>query len=98
MTNMPPSQGSYSPSPLGSPGQQPDSYLVWAILSTVLCCLPLGVVSIVKSTQVSGLWAQGRTAEAQKASEDARKFAVWSAGAGIAVAVVYLVIMAATLS
>lgn len=63
-------------------GQQPDNYLVWSILVTLFCCLPLGIVAIVKSTQVSGLWAQGRYAEAQAAADSAKKFTMWSAIAG----------------
>ncbi len=39
--------------PVGPP---PDNNLVWAILVTVFCCLPLGIVSIVKSSQVNTLW------------------------------------------
>jgi hypothetical protein len=58
---------------------QPDNYLVWAILSTVLCCLPAGIVSIVYSTKVSGLWAQGRYGEAQAAAANAKKWAIISA-------------------
>jgi hypothetical protein len=65
--------------------------LVWAIVVTVLCCLPLGIVSIVKSTQVSGLWAQGRYADAQKAADDAKKFAIWGAIAGVVFGVIYLI-------
>jgi hypothetical protein len=65
---------------------------VWAILSTVLCCLPLGVVAIVKSTQVSGLWAQGRFDDAQRAADDAKKFAMWGAIAGVVVAVIWVII------
>ena len=65
-------------------GPPPDSNMVWAILSTLLCCLPLGIVSIVKSSQVSSLWFQGYHAEARKAADDARKWAMWSAiSAGI---------------
>ena len=44
--------------PMGPP---PDNNLVWAILCTVLCCLPFGIVSIIKSTKVKELWAQGDT-------------------------------------
>jgi hypothetical protein len=61
---------------------EPDSHLVWAILCTVLCCLPLGIVSIVYSTKVSGLWAQGRYAEAQSASDSAKKWAIIGAVVG----------------
>ena len=67
----------------GWPGQnEPDSHLVWAILCTVLCCLPLGIVSIVHSTKVSGLWAQGRYAEAQSAADSAKKWAIIGAVVG----------------
>ena len=67
----------------GWPGQsEPDSHLVWAILCTVLCCLPLGIVSIVSSTKVSGLWAQGRYAEAQSAADSAKKWAIIGAVVG----------------
>lgn len=63
----------------GGVSSPPDNYLVWAILCTVLCCLPLGIVSIIKSTEVNKLWALGDYNGAQKASADAKKFAMWGA-------------------
>jgi len=57
----------------------PNNYLVWAILSTVLCCLPLGIVSIIKATNVNTLWAQGNYEAAHKSAADAKKFALISA-------------------
>lgn len=57
---------------------------MWGILCTVLCCLPLGIVSIVYASKVSGLWAQGRYAEAQEASANAKKWAIWGAVAAVA--------------
>ncbi len=71
----------------------PDNYLVWAILSTVLCCLPLGIVSIVKSTQVNTLWAQGQADQAREASVSAKKFAMWAAIAGVIVGVLYVLFL-----
>jgi hypothetical protein len=90
----PPQGGGYPPPQSGGFGQgaPPDNNLVWAILSTVLCCLPLGVVAIVKSTQVSGLWAQGKFDDAQRAADDAKKFAMWGAIAGVVVAVIWVII------
>jgi hypothetical protein len=77
----------------GWPGQQePDNYLVWAILTTVFCCLPLGIVSIVYSTKVSGLWSQGRYAEAQAASESAKKWAIIAAIVGAVVGVIVVIL------
>ncbi|SFW74315.1 CD225/dispanin family protein [Amycolatopsis australiensis] len=90
----PPGYGyGYPPPNYGPP---PDNNMVWAILSTVLCCLPLGVVSIVKSSQVSSLWFQGFHAEAQKAADDARKWAMWSAittGALLLLYIIFIVVM-----
>jgi Interferon-induced transmembrane protein len=96
--------------PAGWPGQQPgwpgqrepDNYLVWAILTTVLCCLPLGIVSIIYSTKVSGLWSQGRYAEAQAAADNAKKWAIIAAivGAviGVIIAILYFFIFAVAIS
>jgi Interferon-induced transmembrane protein len=79
------------PSPYG--GQpQPDNYLVWAILCTVLCCLPFGIVSLVYSTKVSGLWAQGQYGEAQAAANNAKKWAIIGAIVGPIVSVIFVVI------
>lgn len=87
----PPPQG-YGPPPGGFPTQQPDSNLVWGILVTVLCCLPFGIVSIINASKVSGLWGQGQYAQAQKASDDAKKWAIWGAIAGAIVIVIYLIV------
>ena len=78
----------------------PENNLVWAILCTVLCCLPLGVVSIVKATSVNGLWAAGDYAGAQQAADDAKKWAMWGAiagGASIVISIVAYVIFAVVL-
>lgn len=84
----PPPPGYPAPQP-GWPAQrEPDNYLVWAILVTVLCCLPFGIVSIVYSTKVSGLWTQGRYAEAQSAADSAKKWAIIGAIAGVAAYVI----------
>lgn len=61
------------------PGPPPNNYLVWAILSTVLCCLPLGVVSIVYAAQVNTKWAAGDVVGAQDSSRKARTWAIYSA-------------------
>lgn len=92
-------QQPYGQQPYGgqpNPGPSPDSNLVWGILVTVLCCLPLGIVSIVKATSVDKLWAQGDYAGAQKASEDAKKFAIWGAVIGVVFSVLLVILMVAT--
>jgi len=74
--------------PVGAP---PPNYLVWAILSTLFCCLPLGIVSIVFAAQVNSKHAAGDVAGALEASKKAKSFAFWSAGIGVAVLVVYII-------
>src|SRR5690349_14365257 len=57
----------------------PDNYLVWAILSTIFCCLPLGIASIVFAAQVNSKWAAGDWIGAQASSQKAKRLAIWSA-------------------
>lgn len=76
--------------PGGAPGMEPDNNLVWSILCTVLCCLPLGIVAIIKSTSVSKLWAMGDYAGAQKAADDAKKFAMWGAIISVVLIILYI--------
>ena len=54
--------------PPATPGPYVPNHLVWAILSTLFCCLPLGIVSIVFAAQVDGKRAAGDLAGAQEAS------------------------------
>ncbi len=69
----------------------PDNNLVWAILCTTLCCIPLGVIAIVKACSVDKLWSQGRYDEAKAAAKSARNFSIW--GAAIAVLGIFLYIV-----
>ena len=89
----PPYGDPYSGYPLGYPAQQPKTYLVWGILTTLLCFWPLGVVSIVYASKVSGLWFQGRHEQAQAASNKAKNWAIGSAAAMAALFVGVIVVM-----
>ena len=57
-------------------GQQPDATepcpptnLVWAIITTVLCCIPAGIVAIVYATKVTNKYRAGDIEGAKRASE-----------------------------
>ena len=94
----PPPPPPYGAMPGGQPmmGPPPQNNLVWAILTTLFCCLPLGVVSIVFAAQVNGKWAAGDFAGAQESSKKAKQFAMWSAIAGVAwlvLVILYVVVM-----
>ena len=71
-------------------GEPPPNHLVWAILSTVLCCLPLGIASIVFSSQVNSKWAQGDVAGAHASSRKAKQFAIWAAIVSLVLVVLYI--------
>jgi hypothetical protein len=85
----PPPAPGYDQGPVVSP--PPPNYLVWAILSTIFCCLPFGVASIVFAAQVNGKWQAGDYAGAKDSSDKARRFAIWAAIAGVVVDVIYII-------
>lgn len=97
-----PGYGGYGAPGYGAPPPPPDNHLVWAILTTVLCCLPLGIVSIIKSTQVNTLWAQGQYDAARKSADDAKKWAMWSAIVSVVlfviIGIIYAIAIAAAVS
>ncbi|MEV5496345.1 CD225/dispanin family protein [Nonomuraea fuscirosea] len=111
---QPPSGGGYGQQPPGGygggygggpGGNPPDNHLVPAILTTLFCCLPLGVVSIVKSSQVNQKWQIGDFAGAQQASEEAktwwkRSLIIGAVGYGLLIIayVLFFVIFAASMS
>lgn len=67
-----------------SSGPAPDNHLALAIFSTVCCgCLPLGIVSIVHSTQVQSKWAAGDARGAREAADKAKNYATWSIIIGV---------------
>lgn len=74
---------------------KPESYLVGGILTTLFCCLPLGIVAIVFASQVDGKYARGDYAGAQDAAKNA-KLCTWIAvGIGAVCGVVWMLAMLA---
>lgn len=68
---------------------QPDTsanipnYLIPAILSTLFCCLPAGVASIIFATQVNSKVAAGDIAGAMESSRKAKMFMFIAVGLGL---------------
>lgn len=80
------------PQPLGlAPGTVPN-YLVWAILATLCCCLPGGIVAIVYASQVNNKLALGDLAGAMESSNNAKLWCWISLGVGLVVNVLYLLL------
>ncbi len=87
-----PQQPAYAQQPQQPPfPPRPDNYLVWAILSTLCCCLPFGIVSIVYSAKVNGLYAGGQYDAARQAAANAKQWAIIAAAVGVAINIIYAV-------
>ena len=75
--------------------RKPDNYLAWSILTTVLCCLPLGIIAIIKSSKVDTLWAEGLHDKAIQTAQEAKKWCIFGvAGCAIFYVLYILVIFA----
>ena len=102
--NVPTQAPAGAPSPYGQPvgyygvqqhpgqryQQDVPNYLVQAILVTIFCCLPFGIVSIVYAAQVNSKLAVGDYAGAVEASQRAKTWAWWSFGVVVAGILAYL--------
>ena len=105
--NQNPQQGYYNQNPQqgyqqfsqNSPNVKPASNLVWAILTTLFCCLPFGIVSIVYSAKVDNLWSTGQYDASRDASKKAKTWAIVAACvAGVWVIVYILLVVFGVLS
>ena len=73
----------------------PNSGMVKAILSTLFCCLPLGIVSIVYASKVNGLWISGNHAAAMDAANSSKSWSTWAIISGLVIFVVYIILAVA---
>jgi hypothetical protein len=76
----------------GSGGQEINNYLAPAILCTLFCCLPLGIVAIVNAAQVNGKLAAGDYEGAQNSANQAKTYCWVSFGLGLVISLVYLAV------
>lgn len=72
---------------------KPPNQLVWAILTTFFCCLPIGIVSIMYASKVDNLYAAKQYDEARQASKNASKWAIIGAIGGFFVLFFYFILM-----
>ena len=84
-----PGYGSYR-APGTYPAQIPN-YLVPAILVTLFCCVPFGIISIVYAAQVNGKVALGDIEGALRTSRSAKKWAWVSFGVGLGITVGWII-------
>ncbi len=74
----------YTTTPHGAPlPPKPDNNLILAIITTICCCLPFGIVAIIKASKVNGLYMSGLYEQAAAEAADAKKWALIGIGLGI---------------
>ncbi len=71
------------------------TWLVESILVTLFCCLPFGIVGIVNASKVESRFYAGDIDGANRASEEAKKWTTVSFLIGLAVGVIYLIVVIA---
>jgi hypothetical protein len=75
--------------PVGVALPDVKSHMLWAVLSTMLCCMPTGIVAIIYASQVMSCMNSGDGEGALRASQ--RAF-WWSLGGPIAWLVIGVVV------
>ncbi|AHB88968.1 hypothetical protein NK55_08475 [Thermosynechococcus sp. NK55a] len=73
--------------------QNIPNYLVPAILSTICCCLPVGIIAIIFAAQVDSKLTAGDRAGALEASNKAKLFTWMAVILGLLGSVLYAVLM-----
>jgi hypothetical protein len=90
--------GQFAPaSPYGLRPSVPN-YLVQAILCTLFCCLPFGIVAIVYAAQVDGKLSVGDYRGATVASGSARTWCWVSFGLGFVPMLLWILVMSASVA
>jgi len=84
---MPP--GTQLPPRLPQP-PMPPTFMVWAILATICCCLPAGIVAIIFSSQVSTRYFARDYEGARRASERTELWIIISIVTGIVTNALYM--------
>ena len=54
---------------------RPSNYLALSIIGILLCCIP-GIVSVIYAARVNGLYAEGKYAQANAASSNAKTWGI----------------------
>ena len=69
---------------------KPNNYLVFAIISTVCCCMPTGIASIIYASKVNENYANGEYEMAEKNANNAKTWALVSLGIWVVGIILYI--------
>ncbi|XP_038053390.1 proline-rich transmembrane protein 1-like [Patiria miniata] len=68
--------------------KMPNNYMGLSIFVTLCCCLPFGVVAMMKASKVKARWAEGDIRGAHLSSKDAK---MWSTS-GLVIGVIWIIV------
>lgn len=71
---------------------KPDSHLGLAIFTTLCCCLPLGIMAILKAIKVGDYYTMKQYEAANQASAEAKKWCIYGIASMFVVDVVWIII------
>ena len=71
---------------------KPDSHLGLAIFTTLCCCLPLGIVAILKANKVGDYYTMKQYEAANQASNDAKKWCIYGIASSFIIDAIWLII------
>lgn len=77
---------------------RPNTNMVLAILTTICCCVPFGVVGIVYASRVDSAWNTGHYEDARRFSRLARNWSVWGIVLTALFYIAYIILIAAGVS
>lgn len=89
-TQTPPKPAGKPAAAYGHPEPMPKTYLIWSILSMVLCCFIPGLVAVIISTSVTTKYYARDYEGARKASERTQYWIIASIVLGVVSATLYL--------
>lgn len=78
------------PNPGNTNEPMPPTYLVWAVVCTMLCCFIPGIVAIINATKVSSRYYAGDLEGARRASRNTEIWIIVSFVLGLITATVYI--------
>ena len=67
--------------------------MVWAILTTLFCCLPFGIVAIVKASNVNSLWMSGNYDAARQAAKSSKNWSIAAVCTGLGISIIYFILI-----
>lgn len=78
--------------PAPSLNGKPENNMIWAVLSTLFCCLTTGIYAIICASQVDGLYSRGDYYGAQSKANSARTWSIVGAVGAFIIGIIYTLI------